>query len=122
LPPGDGLREGSHGAIVLVARGREARALARDVAPRARGELTHSPGCAADHLGDVAERHVEDVVQHERRALRRRELLEHGQQRVADRLVERDAVRQALRHQRLWEPRTDISLAARASGLQAIER
>ena len=89
----DRLRERSHGAIVLVARGREARALALDVAAGARGELPHRLGRAADHLGDVAERHVEHVVQHERRALRGRELLEHGQQRVADRLVERHAVR-----------------------------
>ena len=61
-------------------------------------------------------------MQHERRALRGRELLEHGQQRVADRLVERDAVRRVVRHERLREPRTDVGLAARASGPQAIER
>src|SRR5918998_825433 len=116
---GDCLRERSHGAIVLVARGREARALALDVTAGARGELPHRLGRAADHLGDVAERHVEHVVQHERRALRGRELLEHGQQRVADRLVERDVVRRVVRHVRLREPRTDVGLAARASGLQA---
>src|SRR5436190_964739 len=64
--------EGSHGAIVLVARGREARALVRDVASGARGELAHRLGRAADHLGDIAEGHFEHVVQHERRALRGR--------------------------------------------------
>jgi hypothetical protein len=66
---GDRLRERSHGAIVLLARGSEARALALDVAAGARGKLTHRLGLAADHLGDVGERHVEHIVQHERRAL-----------------------------------------------------
>jgi hypothetical protein len=41
---GDGLREGPHGTTVLVARGREARALALDVAAGARGELSHRLG------------------------------------------------------------------------------
>jgi hypothetical protein len=53
---GDRLRERSHGAIVLVAGGREARALALDVVAGARGELPHRLGRAADHLGDVAVR------------------------------------------------------------------
>ena len=49
---------------------------------------------AYSELGDVGE--AEDVVQHKRSALGRRELLEHGQQRVADRLVERHAVGRVL--------------------------
>jgi hypothetical protein len=72
-----------HGAVVLVTRSREARALALHVAAGTRGELPNRFRCAADHLGDLAEGHVEDVVEHERRALRRRELLEHRQQRIA---------------------------------------
>jgi hypothetical protein len=50
----------------------------RDTCLRARRELSHRPRAAADRLRDLAERHVEDVMEHERRALRGRELLEHA--------------------------------------------
>src|SRR5205085_5463681 len=66
---GDSQRECPHGAIVLDPRGGEARALTLDVAPGARGELPYRFGRATDHLGDVAEGHVEYLVQHERGAL-----------------------------------------------------
>ena len=79
-------------AGVLGPGGRPPRPLALDVPARPRGELAHRVRRAADDLRDLRERHVEHVVQHERGALGGRELLEHGQQRVADALVERHAV------------------------------
>src|SRR4051794_26138617 len=117
----DRLRESSYCAIVLVPRGRVAPALALDVAGGARGELPNRLGRAADHLGDIGERQVEYVVQHERRALGGGELLEHGQERIAHRLVQRDPVRRVIRYQWLREPRADIGLAPRPSRAQAVE-
>ena len=75
---GGRLRERVHRPLVLVARGLEARALPRDVAAGARGELAHRLGRAAHDVRDLAERQLEHVVQHERRALGGRELLEHA--------------------------------------------
>jgi hypothetical protein len=57
-------------------------------ASRAAGELPRRLCRTAHDLRDLLERHREHVVQHERKALRRRQPFEHDQQREPDRIRE----------------------------------
>jgi hypothetical protein len=58
--------------------------LGADAPARAAGELAGRLGGALDNRRDLIEGHAEDVVQHEREPLRRRQRLEHDEQREPD--------------------------------------
>ena len=94
-------------------------------APRAAGELSRRGRCATDDRGDLVERHVEHVVKHEGEPLCRGQVLEHDEQRKADRVGEQclllgiavglDA------HNRLGQPAAGVVLAPGAPRLQHVE-
>ena len=59
--------------------------------PSATGEHLHGIGRTAKDVGDLTERQVEDVVQHERDTLGRGQAVHHDMQREADRLGDQQA-------------------------------
>ena len=67
---------------------RAGRCAAAHTAPRAAGELSRRLCGTADDRRDLLERHGEHVVQHEGEAFRRRQPVEHDEQREPDRIRE----------------------------------
>src|SRR5262249_23111274 len=65
----------------LVLRNAKPRPRLTHVSPAARSQLPTGAFAALEHLGDVAELHLEHVMQEEGRALERREPLERHQER-----------------------------------------
>ena len=105
-------------------RGRSASARPRRAAG-AHDELTHARLVALEHLRDPRVVVVEDLAQHEGRALQRREALQRDQQRLRDRVRELGPlVRPQLRvdDQRLGQPRADVGLAPHAGQAQVVDR
>lgn len=64
------------------------RSAALHATPRTARELTRCLGRTADDGGDVIERDVEEIVEHERESLRGLELVEHHEEREPDRVCE----------------------------------
>ena len=100
------------------------RSRAADAPPRAACELTGRGRAPLDDRRDLLERHPEHVVQDEGEPLRRRQRVEHDEQREADRVGEQRLVLGAVRRQRddrLRQLRADEVLATRAAGAQQVE-
>ena len=106
------------GAVDLHPRSPRGHVLARAVR-----DLPDRRRRLADRLGDLVVRHVEDLAQHEDRALGRRERLQHGQHRDRDALGELDVLGHVgAGEQRLGQPLADVVLAPAGQGAQPVER
>jgi hypothetical protein len=99
--------------------GLEPRLVGLQVLARPRDELAAAGLAVADHRGDPRIVVVEHVAQQERGALGRRELLEHDQERLRERVGELGVVlrrRGGFLHERVGQPRpTYVSRRTRAS-------
>ncbi len=118
-----GLAERDDDLALLLGRGREARTAGLNRLARPRRVLTGGGRRAAERAGDLVERVPEHVVEHERRALGRRQRLEHDEQGEAHLVAAQgDLLRARVRgHDRLGQPRPDVGLAPHARGLQRVQ-
>ena len=123
--PGGGEEGIDHGTITASSRVRLPGHDAHAAASAAREHL-HRVGRATQHVGDLAEGQIEDVVEHERDAFGRGQAVHHDVQRQPDRLGEQGLVlgrrsgRPAAAEQ-LVQIDLDRHLPARAAGPQHVQ-
>jgi hypothetical protein len=120
-----GLQEALEQRLPLRRVGVEARAAGPHVPARPCDELAAVRLLAADDPGDRRVVVVEHVAEHERGALDRRELLEHDEERLRQRVGQlgpRARPRRRVLHQRLGQPRSDVRLAPDPRQPQVIDR
>ena len=120
---GDGGEEALHDLLLLAAADLHPRPSGGDVLAGPVADLAYGGRGLVDRLGDLGVRDVEDLAEHEHRALGRGQRLEHGEHRVGDAVRQLDVVGHVGRgQQRLGQPLADVLLAPARVRTEPVER